>query len=99
MPRAQGSMLRQEIYALDGTPAAEHPYTVTEQNFTIELLQPRGDNRHAVFFAHARETINYHYERNPDDPRVAHASRSTSTPTATSCAAAAVAYGRRQTTH
>ena len=31
----KGAMLRQEVYALDGTDKAEHPYTVTEQNFTI----------------------------------------------------------------
>ena len=31
----KGSMLRQEVYALDGTDEAPHPYTVTEQNFTI----------------------------------------------------------------
>ena len=66
-------MLRQEVYALDGTPKEEHPYTVTEQNFTIKRLQPRDGNRHAVFFTHAREAINYHYERNPADPRVSHA--------------------------
>ena len=45
------------------------PYTVTEQNFTIRALQPRGGNRHAVFFTHPREAISYHYERNPADPR------------------------------
>ena len=64
----KGAMLRQEVYALDGTDKAEIPYTVAEQNFTIRVLQGRGDNRHAVFFTHAREAINYHYERNPDDP-------------------------------
>ncbi len=69
----KGSMLRQEVYALDGTDEAEHPYTVTEQNFTIRVLQRLGDNRHAVFFTHAREAISYHYERNPADPRVSHA--------------------------
>ena len=50
-----------------------HPYTVSEQNFTIELIQPRGGNQHAVFFVHPREAINYHYERHPTDPRVSHA--------------------------
>lgn len=69
----KGTMLRQEVYALDGTDKAEHPYTVTEQNFTIQVLQRRGSNRHAVFFTHAREAINYHYERNPSDPRITHA--------------------------
>lgn len=59
----KGTMLRQETYALDGTSKAEHPYTVTEQNFTIQLLQPQGGNRHAVFFTHIREFVNYRYER------------------------------------
>lgn len=68
----KGSMLRQEVYALDGTAKAEHPYTVTEQNFTIEQIQPRKHNRHAVFFTHPREAISYHYERNPADPRISH---------------------------
>lgn len=69
----RGAMLRQEIYARDGTPKARDPYVVTEQNFTIKPLQPRGGNRHGVFFTHAREAVTYHYERNPDDPRVGHA--------------------------
>ena len=72
-------MLRQEVYADDAGPArrrqidARIPYTVTEQNFTIRALQPRGGNRHAVFFTHPREAISYHYERNPADPRIQHA--------------------------
>lgn len=69
----KGSMLRQEIYALDGTDKEPHPYTVTEQNFTIRCLQPKADNRHGVFFTHVCEAINYHYERNPTDPRINHA--------------------------
>src|SRR5690606_1764790 len=68
----KGMMLRQEVYALDGTAKAAIPYAVSEQNFTIECLQSRGGNRHAVFFTHTREAINYHYERNPVDPRISH---------------------------
>jgi RHS repeat-associated protein len=73
----KGSMLRQEVFALDGTGTEDypdgHPYTVSEQNFTVERLQPIGRNRHAVFLIHAREALSYHYERSPDDPRVSHA--------------------------
>ncbi|MBI5909227.1 MAG: toxin [Betaproteobacteria bacterium] len=69
----KGAMLRQEIYALDGTDKEPHPYIVTEQNFDIRCLQPKADNRHGVFLAHPREAISYHYERNPNDPRVGHA--------------------------
>jgi len=68
----KGSMLRQEIYALDGTDKEKYPYLVTEQNFVIECLQPLKTNRHSVFIAHQHESISYHYERNPDDPRVTH---------------------------
>ena len=69
----RGSILRQEVYALDGTDEEEHPYTVVEQNFTVRTIQPRGENRHAVFFTHPREAITYHYERHPADPRPQHA--------------------------
>jgi RHS repeat-associated protein len=68
----KGSALRIEVYAEDETLAAEHPYTVTEQNFAVSCVQARGPNRHAVFLTHPRESISYHYERNPDDPRIAH---------------------------
>jgi hypothetical protein len=68
----KGQMLRSEIYAEDGSPSAQNPYSVTEQNFTIEFLQPMGVNIHAVFFSHPRETVSFHYERNPSDPRVTH---------------------------
>ena len=69
----RGSMLRQEVYALDGTDKEPHPYTVLEQNFTVRTIQRRGSNRHAVFFTHPREAVTYHYERNPTDPRIQHA--------------------------
>jgi len=68
----KGHTLRVEIYADDGTPASANPYTVTEQNFTVRCLQNMGANPHAVFFVQPRETLAFHYERAPDDPRVGH---------------------------
>jgi RHS repeat-associated protein len=59
----KGSILRQEIYGLDGSEAADRPYSVSERNYTIECLQPIGENEHGVFFSHAREAIDFHYER------------------------------------
>ena len=59
----RGSILRQEIYALDGTDASDRPYSSSERNYTIEVLQPQGMNKYAVFFTHPRETIDFHYER------------------------------------
>ncbi len=66
----KGTLLRQEIYALDGTEKEIHPYAVTEQDFSIRTLQPQGGNQHAVFLTHPREATKFQYERNPEDPRV-----------------------------
>ena len=92
----KGAMLRQEVYAEDGTAKAQHPYTITEQNFTIEVLQRRGDNRHAVFFTHPREAISYHYERDPADPRIQHALTLEVDEFGNVLKEAAIGYGRRQ---
>ncbi|TDR82724.1 SpvB/TcaC N-terminal domain-containing protein [Paludibacterium purpuratum] len=59
----KGARLRQEVYALDDTPESTRPYSVSEANYTIVPLQPRGPNRYAVFFTHARETLSCQYER------------------------------------
>lgn len=77
----KGSMLRQEVYGLDGSEESPRPYTVSEGNSTIRMLQPRARNRHAVFFTHGREGISFNYERKlydvagvrRADPRVSHA--------------------------
>ena len=77
----KGAVLRREIYALDGTDNEDRPYSATEQNYTVELLQPQGENKYAVFFTHPRESIDFHYERKLAelagkkiaDPRVTHA--------------------------
>jgi AraC-like DNA-binding protein len=77
----KGAILRQEVYALDGTDEADRPYSTSERNYTIELLQPRDGNKHAVLFTHAREQVDFHYERalvevngqKRADPRMSHA--------------------------
>ena len=71
----KGSLLRQEVYAEDGTNRSEHPYIVSEHNYSIVWIQPQDINRHAVFLTHTRESIDYHYERVYEpkhDPRVIH---------------------------
>ncbi len=93
----KGAMLRQEVYALDGTDKEPHPYTVSEQNFSVRLEQPRGGNQHGVFFTHPREAITYHYERNPADPRVQHALTLEVDEFGNVLKSAAISYGRRET--
>ncbi|HEY7245904.1 MAG TPA: SpvB/TcaC N-terminal domain-containing protein [Xanthobacteraceae bacterium] len=98
----KGAMLHQETYALDGTDASARPYVVSDRNYTIEALQPQGPNRHAVFFTHARETIDFHYERmlydvagrRLADPRVSHAMTLDVDPFGNVLRAVAIGYGR-----
>ena len=59
----RGSILRQEVYSLDPGSESDRPYSVTERNYTLESFQPQGPNQYGVFFAHARESIDFHYER------------------------------------
>jgi RHS repeat-associated protein len=96
----RGVMLRQEIYALDGRSEPGypygHPYTVTEQSFSVECLQHRGADRHGVFMVHHRESINSHYERTRDDPRISHALTLEVDEFGNVLKSAAVAYGRHE---
>jgi RHS repeat-associated protein len=69
----KGQILRQETYADDGSPQAPHPYLVSERSYDVRCLQPASREAHGVFFVHPREAIEYHYERNPSDPRISHA--------------------------
>jgi RHS repeat-associated protein len=91
----KGSILRREVYALDGAPQSENPYVVSESSYSIERLQPLSDNRFAVFLTHPRETIDYHYERNPADPRVSHALTLEVDAFGNVLRSAAIGYGRR----
>ncbi|MGH9753405.1 MAG: SpvB/TcaC N-terminal domain-containing protein, partial [Blastocatellia bacterium] len=99
----KGSILRVETYAQDGAEESDRPYTVSERNYTIELLQPRDGGRHAVFFTHARESIDFHYERRlfdaagekVADPRVTHSLTLDVDNYGNVLRSANVAYGRR----
>ena len=50
----------------------ELPYSVATHNCAIQLLQRRGQNRYASFLVNESESLTYGYERDPDDPRIAH---------------------------
>jgi RHS repeat-associated protein len=68
----EGQLLRQEVYGLDGSAQESNPFTVSETELSIRLVQPRQDQRYAVFLTHERQAMQWQYERNPDDPRVTH---------------------------
>src|SRR5262249_35867630 len=82
---------------------SDRPFTVAERDYTIEQLQSRGNNKHAVFFCYPRETIDFHYERKLydvgglqlADPRVSHSLVLKVNQFGNVLRSAAIAYGRR----
>ena len=64
----KGAMLRQEVYLGE----SKHPCLVTEQNFAVRRLQVPSEDTPGVYLTHPSESLNYHYERDPADPRVRH---------------------------
>lgn len=68
----KGRVLRTEVYAEDGTPAAATPYVVTDHRYEVRQIQPIDGQRHGVYHPFAREELTLHYERNSSDPRAEH---------------------------
>ncbi|WP_245598395.1 SpvB/TcaC N-terminal domain-containing protein [Sporocytophaga myxococcoides] len=77
----KGMGLRSEVFANDAAKygntvkakqKALTPFSVATHNCFIEMLQPKGQNKHAVFVVKESEAITYCYERNPEDPRISH---------------------------
>jgi RHS repeat-associated protein len=73
--------LRTEVFALDAplnNPNNDQiqqqlsPYSVTTHNVVLEMLQPKGQNKYAIFISKESESISYAYERATDDPRISH---------------------------
>lgn len=91
----KGLPLRQEIYSDEGDPAIQrHPYAVTQYNYNIRLVQPKEQQKYAVFFTHEKETLTVNFERNPADPRIAHNINIEIDPYGNVLQGAAVVYGR-----
>lgn len=91
----KSSLLRQEVYALDGSENQPVPYSVTENNYTVTQLQPHGHQKHAVYRVTPRETLSYAYERNSNDPRISHTVVLETDEFGQPLKSAAIAYPRR----
>ncbi len=99
----KGSVLRQEVYALDGTERAGRPYTVSERTYAVRRLQPRRGDQPGVYLVHPREVVDFHYERTlfdvegeaVADPRVTHAVTLDVDDFGNVRQAVAISYGRR----
>jgi RHS repeat-associated protein len=62
--------LRSETYSNDGSALQDLPYSASQSNASVIMLQPKGPNRYATFLVVPSESISYAYERDPADPRI-----------------------------
>lgn len=66
----RGSVIRTELYALDGSPNQDRPYTVTESQYALREIDPptpANGGRQRIFFPHLRGQRTTQWERG-DDP-------------------------------
>ncbi|KNY25610.1 SpvB/TcaC N-terminal domain-containing protein [Pseudobacteroides cellulosolvens] len=77
----KGASLHQETFSNDAPSKGATPEEIKKQltpylsamrNYIVELLQPKGQNKHAIFVVKEKESISYSYERNTEDPRISH---------------------------
>lgn len=99
----KGMVLRQEVFALDGTEddidtlqRQAKPFSVATHNCQIQLLQPRRENPYAVLMVTEKEAITIQYERDENDPRIAHALNLQIDELGNILEAASVVYPRQQ---
>ena len=69
----KGLLLRQEIYADDRSGVALLPYQISVAGYEVQIRQGAAADRPGVVFAHPRETLDVHLERDLASPRVAQA--------------------------
>ncbi|NEQ87103.1 MAG: hypothetical protein F6K26_45860, partial [Moorea sp. SIO2I5] len=91
----KGMVLREELYGKDDSDQQANPYSVTQSNYRVKLIQPKGENKYGIYFVHPQESLTYDYERNPADPRIGHQFVLEVDQYGNVLGACAVAYGRR----
>jgi len=90
----KGMLLRQEVYADDGSPRQALPFSTAEHGCRVRLVQPQMANRYAVFLTHESEALEHQYERDPADPRVSHTLNTALDDLGNVLESATVTYGR-----
>lgn len=99
----KGMSLRVETFAKDAPlsgPTPDElkreltPFSSATHNCVIELIQPKGRNKHAVYVVKESEAVSYSYERVTDDPRITHTLNIKFDEYASVLEAAAVVYPR-----
>lgn len=66
----KGTLIREEIYGLDGSAASSIPYAINQHGVAVAILQSARDGRHGIALVAPRESMALHTERSIETPRV-----------------------------
>ncbi|MBP4044868.1 SpvB/TcaC N-terminal domain-containing protein [Chromobacterium violaceum] len=69
MRALKGSVLRQEVFGLDGNEQQAHPYAVSLSRYQVRLVQKGQGPSAPVVLPQSLEQLSYQYERIPSDPQ------------------------------
>ncbi|MBK7637005.1 MAG: hypothetical protein IPJ13_24055 [Saprospiraceae bacterium] len=91
----KGLPLRQEVFSDEGEDDVKmHPHTISQFNYNIQRLQPKEEQKHAIFLTTEKEKLSFTLERNPSDPRISHNINVEIDSYGNVLQSAAIAYGR-----
>jgi len=94
----KGMVLRQEVFSFEGEEVLHKiPYTVATHNCQVQQLQPKLENSYGVFLNTESEAITFQYERDYNDPRIAHTLNIKIDDLGNTLESAAIVYPRFQT--
>ena len=95
----KGSLLRQEVYALNQAGENGVPYVVSESRYAVKEVQAMEDERFGVYRTEQKESFSYQYEQDAADPRISQQLLLESDAYGNPLKTATVAYPRRGSGH
>lgn len=95
----KGRVLREEIFAAESGDGQPVPFHVSENTYTITVIQPGCDDSHAVCLVTERESMIVNRERYPEDPRITHTLRLKHDKYGNVLRSISAAYGRKTPDH
>ncbi|KAF5551832.1 rhs repeat-associated core domain-containing protein [Fusarium napiforme] len=68
----RGKLVREEVYCQDDSMQQNFPYTISQFNYEVDVVQQKGENAYCSVRVNDKETLSVNYERQMVNPRYSH---------------------------
>ncbi|KAF5571759.1 hypothetical protein FPANT_13494 [Fusarium pseudoanthophilum] len=68
----RGKLVREEVYCQDDSVQQNLPYTTSQFNYEVDVIQQKGENAYCSVRVNDKETLSVNYERQMVNPRNSH---------------------------